>query len=106
MRFLELLNKTRFPLQYMANLFGAGDEELIADKLKKLMAVRIYRRYKTVGDVTKEKSDRALAEANLTEEDAENIYYLTSLAKFDDRFVIPPAHREEAIEMMESTARC
>ncbi len=26
----------------MANLFGAGDEELIADKLKKLMAVRIY----------------------------------------------------------------
>jgi nitrate reductase beta subunit len=98
------IEQTRFPLQYMANLFGAGDEELIADKLKKLMAVRIYRRYKTVGDVTKEKSDRALAEANLTEEDAENIYYLTSLAKFDDRFVIPPAHREEAIEMMESTA--
>jgi nitrate reductase beta subunit len=98
------IEQMRFPVKYMANLFGAGDVELIVVKLKKLMAVRIYRRYKTVGDVTKEKSDRALAEVNLTEDDAENIYYLTSLAKFDDRFVIPPAHREEAIEMMESTA--
>jgi nitrate reductase beta subunit len=34
---------------------------------------------------------------------ADDIYYLTSLAKFDDRFVIPAAHREQAIEMMEFT---
>ncbi|MCH7772655.1 MAG: nitrate reductase subunit beta, partial [Bacteroidetes bacterium] len=34
---------------------------------------------------------------------ADDIYYLTSLAKFDDRFVIPPAHREQAIEMIENT---
>jgi nitrate reductase beta subunit len=25
---------------------------------------------------------------------------LTSLCTFDDRFVIPPSHREEAIEML------
>jgi nitrate reductase beta subunit len=31
------------------------------------------------------------------------VYYLTSLAKFDDRFVIPAAHREHAIEMLEFT---
>ncbi len=98
------IEQTRFPIKYMANLFGVGDEELLVDKLKKLMAIRLYRRYKTVGDITKEKSDRALAEVNLTEEDAEGIYHLTSLAKFDDRFVIPAAHREQSIEMMESTA--
>ncbi len=98
------IEQTRFPIKYMANLFGAGDEELLVDKLKKLMAIRIYRRYKTVGDITKEKSDKALKEVNLTEDDAEGIYYLTSLAKFDDRFVIPAAHREQSIEMMESTA--
>ena len=98
------IEQNRFPIKYMANLFGAGDEEIMVDKLKKLMAIRIYRRYKSVGDITKEKSDRALAEVNLTEEDAEGIYYLTSLAKFDDRFVIPAAHREQSIEMMESTA--
>ena len=40
---------------------------------------------------------------NLTAEMAEEIYYLTSLAKFDDRFVIPAAHREQAIEMLEFT---
>jgi nitrate reductase beta subunit len=34
---------------------------------------------------------------------AEDIYYLTSLPKFDDRFVIPAAHREQAMEMMEFT---
>ncbi len=98
------IEQTRFPLKYMANLFGAGDEDLLADKLKKLMAIRIYRRHKTVGDISQEKSDKALAEVNLTEEDAEGIYYLTSLAKFDDRFVIPAAHREQSIEMLESTA--
>lgn len=34
---------------------------------------------------------------------ADAIYQLTSLAKFDDRFVIPAAHREQAIEMLEFT---
>jgi len=98
------IEQTRFPLKYMANLFGAGDEDMVADKLKKLMAIRIYRRYKTVGDITKAKSDKALSEVNLTEDDAESIYKMTSLAKFDERFVIPAAHREQSIEMLESTA--
>jgi nitrate reductase beta subunit len=69
----------------------------------KLMAVRIYRRHKTVGDISEEKSNEALSTAGLTPELADAIYYLTSLAKFDDRFVIPAAHREQAIEMMEFT---
>jgi len=97
------IEQARFPLQYMANLFSAGDTEMIKARLIKLMAVRIYRRHKTVGDVSKEKSDQALAEAGLTAEMAEDIYYLTALPKFDDRFVIPAAHREQAIEMMEFT---
>ncbi len=37
----------------------------------------------------------------LTAKEADAIYYLTSLAKFDDRFVVPAAHREQAIEMLE-----
>jgi len=49
------IEQMRFPVKYMANLFGAGDDELIVDKLKKLMAVRIYRRYKTVVMFQKEK---------------------------------------------------
>jgi nitrate reductase beta subunit len=35
---------------------------------------------------------------------ADAIFRLTSLPLFDQRVVIPPAHREEAMEMLESTA--
>jgi nitrate reductase beta subunit len=97
------IDQARFPLQYMANLFSAGDTATIKARLMKLMAVRMYRRWKTVGDISEEKANRALKEAGLTAEMADDIYYLTSLAKFDDRFVIPAAHREQAIEMMEFT---
>ncbi|MBW2190340.1 MAG: hypothetical protein JRG93_12260, partial [Deltaproteobacteria bacterium] len=97
------IDQARFPLEYMANLFSAGDTSKVKDRIMKLMAVRIYRRHKTVGDISEEKSNEALAAAGLTPELADGIYYLTSLPKFDDRFVIPAAHREQAIEMMEFT---
>ena len=95
------IDQARFPLKYMANLFTAGDEEGIKEVLKKLMAVRLWRRHTTVGDVTEEKANKAMAQTGLSGEIADSIYNLTSLAKFDERFVIPPAHREQAIEMIE-----
>jgi nitrate reductase beta subunit len=95
------VDQARFPIEYMASLFSAGDVASVELRLKKLMAVRMYRRWKTVGDIPQERVDRALKDTGLTEESAEAIYYLTSLAKFNDRFVIPPAHREQAMEMME-----
>lgn len=98
-----VIEKSRFPLKYMANLFSAGDENKVKDKLKKLLAIRIWRRAKTVGDIPLDKAEAVLKEVGYTPEMAENIYYLTSLAKFDDRFVIPPAHREEAMELIENT---
>lgn len=97
------IEQARFPLEYLASLFSAGDTTAVALRLKKLMAVRMYRRWKTVGDVTEEKAMGALCDAELTPEAAEEVYYLTALAKFNDRFVIPPAHREQAIEMLEFT---
>ena len=97
------IDEARFPLQYMANLFSAGDTAAVSDRLKKLMAVRLQRRQETVGDVKEGTVEAALEDTGLTPELVEAIYYLTSLAKFDDRFVIPAAHREQAIEMMEFT---
>ncbi len=64
------------------------------------MAVRTYRRAVTVGDVEMETAKKMLAEADCSVEEAEEIYKLTSLCTFNERFVIPPAHREEAIEML------
>lgn len=97
------VEQARMPMQYMANLFAAGDINRVKNIMKKLMAVRIHRRGKTVGDLTAEKVSTALRDTALTPEMADDIYYLTSLAKFDDRFVIPPAHREQAYEMIEFT---
>lgn len=97
------IDNARMPMEYMASLFSAGDTEKVKIRLKKLMAVRIYRRWKTVGDISEEKASQVLKDVGLTPELAEEIYYLTSLAKFDDRFVVPAAHREQAMEMMENT---
>ncbi|MCP4440410.1 MAG: nitrate reductase subunit beta [Aureispira sp.] len=98
------IEKARLPMNYLASLFSAGDEEMIKVVMKKLMAVRLHRRGSTVGDLEKARIADAMAEAKVSEEMAEKIYQLTSLASFDERFVIPPAHKEEAIEMLESTA--
>jgi nitrate reductase beta subunit len=97
------IEKSRLPMKYLANLFSAGDTEVVQNILKKLMSVRWHRRAATTGDITRDEADEALRGSDLSREVADDIFRLTSLARFDDRFVIPPAHREEAIEMFEET---
>src|SRR3989337_1645731 len=87
----------------MASLFSAGDTKEVADRLKKLMAVRLHRRRVTVGDVDEALMEEGLPDTGLDPLQARGIYYLPSLANFDDRLVIPAAHRVQAIEMLEFT---
>jgi nitrate reductase beta subunit len=94
------IDSSRVPMRFLANLFGAGHEGVVRHALRKQKAVRWHRRAETVGDVTRELADRMLREADCTREVADEIYKLTSLCTFEDRFVIPPMHREQAIEMM------
>jgi nitrate reductase beta subunit len=95
------VEKARIPVQYLASLFTAGDEEEVKKPLRIQLAVRIHRRQETVGDIGEEKVDAVLKDLELTREQCEAIYELTSLPKFEDRFVIPAAHREESMEMLE-----
>jgi len=95
------VDQARVPIEYLASLFGAGDEAGVRYALRKQKAVRWYRRAITVGDVAMDVAERMLAEAGSSREEAEAIYRLTSLCTFEDRFVIPPMHREEAIEMLD-----
>jgi nitrate reductase beta subunit len=95
------LEQARAPMAYLANLLSAGNEGVLKSTLRKQMAVRWHRRAVTVGDVTRETADRALREAGITAEEADEIFRLTALCTFEDRFVIPPMHREEAIAMLE-----
>jgi len=99
--FLGSIDRYRLPLTYMASLFGAGNEAVVRYALRKQLAVRTWRRAVTAGDQDLDAARRLLAEAGSTEAEAEAIYRLTSLAPVDERFVIPPMHREEAIEMLD-----
>ena len=97
--FFSSLESARLPMRYMASLFSAGDESHVVAAYRKLIGVRIYKRAQTVGDISMEAAGRAMQEAELTPEQIEDIYYLTALAGFDERMVIPPALREQAIEL-------
>ncbi len=102
--FWGAIEKSRLPMKYLASLFSAGNEKVIEIVLKKLMAVRLHRRQETVGDLPEEEVNDPMKEVVMDKETADAIFRLTSLPLFDDRFVIPAAHREEAMEMLESTA--
>ena len=97
--YFSTIDKARLPIKYLASLFTAGNEGMVREVLRKMMAVRIFRRAETVGDIAH--AENALKEAGLTRAVAEEIYSLTALATLEDRFVIPPSHREEALAMTE-----
>ena len=97
------IEQARVPIQFLSNLFSAGNAEPVRYALRKQYAVRMWRRHLTVGDVDEESAMRALREADCTPEQADAIYKLTSLASYEQRFVIPPAQREQAIEMLRDT---
>lgn len=92
--FFPSIEKLRMPLKFLAKLFSYGDENLIYGILKKLNAIRYYRRAKNLGGAEDKKIHELLKKVNLTEKDAEDIFYLTALASFEDRFIIPPYNRE------------
>jgi len=95
---LDRLDAARLPVQYLANLFSVGDEQVIRRILRKLYAVRLYMRRKTVEQVMDADTLAALAGAGCTQEEAEAIYRLTTLPNLAERFVLPPYHREMAVE--------
>ncbi len=97
------IDQSRIPVKFLANLLGAGHEGKVRYALRKQKAVRWYRRAVTVGDVEMEAAENMLREADCSPEEADEIYRLSALCTFEDRFVIPPMHREEAIEMTADT---
>ncbi len=92
------LSAARLPMQYLANLFTAGNQEIIRQTLVKMLAVRVYMRRKSVDGEVDEKLVRLLADAGTTPQEAEAIYQLTTQPTLEERFVLPPYHREMALE--------
>jgi nitrate reductase beta subunit len=98
--FFSSLEHDRLPVRYWANLLAGGNEEVVTVSLQRMMAVRLYKRAQSVGDISMNDAKKAVREVHLTEEQVEEIYHLTAMALFEQRFVIPPFLREEAIDTM------
>lgn len=94
----DRLEDARLPVKYLANMFSAGNEPVIQEILRKLYAVRIYMRQKTVEGQIDQKTQAVLEIAGTNAQQAEAIYKLTTLPNLTERFVIPQYHREMAIE--------
>ena len=102
-QFFSSVDQMRMPIKYLASLLSVGNEGVIREVLKKMMAVRFYRRAVTAKESARQDAIKFLQEVQMDERIADAMYHLTSIAPFDERFVIPPMHREEAIEMIRAT---
>ncbi|HVP21362.1 MAG TPA: nitrate reductase subunit beta [Anaerolineaceae bacterium] len=94
----DRLDAARLPVHYLANLFSAGNEAIIREILRKLLAVRSAMRQKSIEGKVGDKVSNMLKLAGISLEEAEAVYRLTTLPNLSERFVIPQYHREGAIE--------
>ncbi|SDB84009.1 respiratory nitrate reductase beta subunit [Sanguibacter gelidistatuariae] len=94
------IDKLRIPIEYLAGLFTAGDVAPVDAVLRRLAAMRSYMRGINLrGD---EGRDESIAAAvGMTGTEIEEMYRLLAIAKYEDRYVIPSAHAEQAAELEE-----
>lgn len=92
-RVFAAIDSLRIPLDYLASLFTAGDVDTVRTVLRKLAAIRSTMRAAQLG---LEPNDHLSEAVDATPDDLEDLYRLLAIAKYDDRYVIPPAHAEDA----------
>lgn len=83
---LSAISQMRIPLDYLAGLFSAGDPAPVELSLRRLAAMRSYMRDVFVG---KEGNPAIAAAVGMDGTTLEEMYRLLSIAKYDDRYVIP-----------------
>ena len=65
--------------------------------------MRAYMRGKSVEGVA---NTAVLKQVGLTEDQVQDMYKIMALANYEDRFVIPSAHREAAIDAYDEKGSC
>ncbi|MDQ2660563.1 MAG: nitrate reductase subunit beta [Actinomycetota bacterium] len=92
------IDKLRIPIEYLAGLFTAGDVAPVDGVLRRLAAMRSYMR----GINLDEGRDEEIATAvGMTGAEIEEMYRLLAIAKYEERYVIPSAHTEQAAQLEE-----
>jgi len=88
----------RIPLEYLAELFTAGDVGEIERVLTVLAAMRAHMRNITL---EQPQDDSIAASVGMTDLSIRGMYRLMAIAKYNERYVIPKAHVEQAHELEE-----
>jgi len=83
----------RIPVRYLANLLTAGAEAPIVSALERMLAMRAFFRGRQLGT---EDNMVVLEQAGLSLAQVEDMHRYLAIANYEDRFVIPTTHREEA----------
>ena len=97
--YLPDAHEMRVPVQYLANLFTAGNTEILTRTLQRVLDMREYMRRRETGDGPIDHN------VELTEDQMYGMYKLLALSKYNDRFVIPSdvkVSREGRLEMQQN----
>ncbi|QIM21790.1 nitrate reductase subunit beta [Phycicoccus sp. HDW14] len=97
------IDTLRIPVEYLANLFTAGDVAPVDGVLRKLAAMRSYMRDINLG---RDPRDEIPAAVGMEGEAMYEMFRLLALAKYSERYVIPPAHAEQAHALEELATEC
>ena len=92
------IDSLRVPIEYLAELFSAGDIAPVRNALGRLAAMRSYMRDINLGNDARPEIAEAVG---MTEEEVLAMYRLLAIAKYEDRYVIPKAHAESAASLEE-----
>jgi nitrate reductase beta subunit len=98
------IDTLRIPVEYLANLFTAGRVAPVRDALRRLAMVRGVMRAHQLGI----SPNVDPSNVGLSEEDVEDLFRLLAIARYEDRYVVPPAHAENAGRLLaqHSTSGC
>ncbi len=84
----DAIDQMRIPVRYLANLLTAGDEAPVRLALKRLVALRAFKRAEQLGaDIDPD----LLGAVGLSETEVAAMYRLLALAPLEERFVVPTA---------------
>src|SRR5699024_10649563 len=90
------IDALRIPVEYLANLFTAGDVPTVERVLYRMAAMRSYMRDINLGSPPREGIANAVG---MDGETMQEMYRLLAIAKYEARYVIPVGHHESAHDL-------
>jgi nitrate reductase beta subunit len=89
------IEELRIPIDYLASFLSAGDPEPVRVALRRMAAMRAYKRTETIDGV----ADAAVARAaGMEPEEMDAMFRQIAIGDYNERYVIPKAHPEIGVD--------